>query len=98
MTTSKPSKVPKVSDNRYDKIASNEIKLEFEEVVVDFKAAVKGCANTAERKTIMRMHMEDLMDLGLEAQQAQDWSLKFEIDARISSMQQRTARRSRGLY
>ena len=92
------NKVTKSRPNRYDKILSSETKKEFKECVEDFKRAVVNCANTQERKNIMRVHMEDLMDLGLEAQQAMDWSLKSEIDTRIYSMQQRTASKARGLY
>tara|TARA_Y100000310_G_scaffold283619_1_gene305732 strand:+ start:376 stop:696 length:321 start_codon:yes stop_codon:yes gene_type:complete len=83
--------------NRYTASLDDPLHIEYEEVKAEYKEAKRGVKTIAERKKVMTMFQEDLIDLAVEASVQQDWVLYSNITKEISSLQTRLAtRRNRG--
>ena len=83
--------------NRYSASLEDPLHKDYEEVKLEYKTAKRDCKTIAERKKIMTMYQEDLIDLAVEASVQADWILYANINKEISSLQIRLAtRRNRG--
>jgi len=97
VTAEEVTAAEEVLANRYTASLDDPLHNDYEEVKDEYKAAKRDCKTIAERKKIMTMYQEDLIDLAVEASVQQDWILYSNITKEISSLQTRLAtRRNRG--
>ena len=75
-----------VESNEYTDLLSSELREEYDEKKVAYKAARKSARNVGERRVIMEAYQADLMDLAAEAQISGDYQLTRELDAFIKSL------------
>ena len=89
---SKPIVVP----NQFNQALSNDLKDEYKETKAEYKAAKRMAKTVAERKTIMRMYQDSLIDLATESRVLQDWEMNSQINQEIEALNRRlsTGRRS----
>ena len=88
----------KETESRYDALKDNPLQVEFNELKSEYKAARKNCTTVHERTTVMEAYQADLMDIAAEAQMLNDWTLLTQLNAIITSIDRRTARRSYKKY
>ena len=93
---SEESKVPEVKDNQFNQALTNDLKEEYEETKAEYKAAKRSAKTVAERKTIMRMYQDSLIDFATESRVLQDWEMNSQINQEIEALNRRlsTGRRS----
>ena len=91
--------VTKPVDNALlNRAEASETSLEYDEKKLEYKEAMKYASSEADRKTLMRMHREDLIDIAVDAEENKEWMLKAAIDRRIDSLDKRTYTARRGKY
>ena len=96
------SNVPKTTtievpvQNQFQIALSNDLKEEYEETKAEYKSAKKMAKTVAERKTIMRMYQDSLIDFATESRILQDWEFNAAINQEIDALNRRlsTGRRS----
>jgi hypothetical protein len=77
--------------NMYDNIGTpSELDKDFEDIQNQYKSRIAGVGTEAERKLVMRAHKENLIDLALEAELADEYLLKRKLDRVIKSLDIRT--------
>ena len=83
-------------ENQFNHALSNELKEEYDETKAEYKAAKRNAKTVAERKTIMRMYQDSLIDFATESRVLQDWEMNSEINQEIDALNRRlsTGRRS----
>tara|TARA_Y100000310_G_scaffold283953_1_gene306298 strand:+ start:72 stop:377 length:306 start_codon:yes stop_codon:yes gene_type:complete len=86
--------VPK--PNQFQAALANELKEEYDECKAEYKAAKKMAKTVAERRTIMRMYQDSLIDFATESRILQDWEFNSAINQEIDALNRRlsTGRRS----
>ena len=91
---SEESKVPE--PNQFNQALTNDLKEEYDETKAEYKAAKRSAKTVAERKTIMRMYQDSLIDLATESRVLQDWEMNSQINQEIEALNRRlsTGRRS----
>ena len=91
---SEETKVPEV--NQFNQALSNDLKEEYEETKTEYKAAKRQAKTVAERKTIMRMYQDSLIDFATESRILQDWEFNTAVNQEIDALNRRlsTGRRS----
>ena len=83
--------------SQYDEtVLASDTKKEYEETKAEYKSAKKMAKTVAERKTIMRMYQDSLIDLATESRVLQDWEMNSQINQEIEALNRRlsTGRRS----
>ena len=96
------SKVPETKtievpvQNQFQVALSNDLKDEYEETKAEYKAAKRNAKTVAERKTIMRMYQDILIDFATESRILQDWEFNTAVNQEIDALNRRlsTGRRS----
>ena len=91
---SEESKVPE--PNQFNQALTNDLKEEYDETKAEYKAAKRSAKTVAERKTIMRMYQDSLIDFATESRVLQDWEMNSQINQEIEALNRRlsTGRRS----
>ena len=82
--------------NPYDGALNTALRLEYEEKKVQYKAARNNAKTVAERKVIMKLYQDDLIDLCVESRILADWDLNSALNQEINSITRRVSTGSRG--
>ena len=93
------SKVPEVKEpvsNPYDGALTTALRAEYEEKKAQYKAARSNAKTVAERKVIMKLYQDDLIDLAVESRILADWDLNSALNQEINSITRRVSTGSRG--
>ena len=85
-----------VVGNPYDGALNTAIRAEYEEKKAQYKAARSNAKTVAERKVIMRMYQDDLIDLATEARILQDWDMSTALNQEIDAITRRVSTGRRG--
>ena len=86
----------KVVGNPYDGALTTALREEYEEKKVQYKAARNNCKTVAERKVIMKLYQDDLIDLAVESRILQDWDLNTALNQEINAITRRVSSGNRG--
>ena len=77
-------------ENYYENaILANETKKEYEEMKAKYKAARRTCKTNDERKTLMRMYMDDLVELAVQSRIAGDMDFNANLNQEIRGLRRR---------
>ena len=85
-----------VTGNPYDGALNTAIRKEYEEKKEQYKAARSKAKTVAERKVIMKLYQDDLIDLAVESRILADWDLNTALNQEINSITRRVSTGSRG--
>ena len=94
----KPTEVVEenVTGNPYDGALSTELRAEYDEKKAQYKAARNNCKTVAERKIVMKLYQDDLIDMCVESRILQDWDLNSALNQEINAITRRVSTGSRG--
>ena len=94
----KPTKVKETVTvgNPYDGALNTDLREEYDEKKKMYKAARITCKTVAERKVIMRMYQDDLIDLAIESTIQQDWDMNMALNQEINGITRRVSTGRRG--
>ena len=85
------SDVPKdQKQNNYLSIFESEVGKEFDEAKENYKAAKSNCKTMAEKKMLMKVFADDLVDIAIEARINGEFELNSEINTYIQALNRRT--------
>ena len=77
-------------ENYYENaILANETKKEYEETKAKYKAARRTCKTNDERKTLMRLYMDDLVELAIQSRIAGDMDFNANLNQEIRGLRRR---------
>ena len=82
--------------NPYDGALNTDLREEHAEKKEQYKAARNKCKTVAERKVIMRMYQDDLIDLATEARILADWDMSTALNQEIDALSRRLSTGRRG--
>ena len=85
-----------VVGNPYDGALNTAIRAVYEEKKAQYKAARSNAKTVAERKVIMKLYQDDLIDLAVESRILADWDLNSALNQEINSITRRVSTGSRG--
>ena len=82
--------------NPYDGALTTALRAEYEEKKKQYKSARSNAKNVAERKVIMKLYQDGLIDFATESRILQDWEMNSQINQEIDALNRRlsTGRRS----
>ena len=93
---SEESKPEVVEVNPYVGALNTDLREEYDEKKKLYKAARSNCKTVAERKVIMRMYQDDLIDLCVESRILTDWDLNSALNQEINAITRRVSTGQRG--
>ena len=93
---SEETKETKVVGNQYEGALNTDLREEYDEKKKLYKAARMNCKTVAERKVIMRMYQDDLIDLATEARILADWDMSTALNQEIDALSRRLSTGRRG--
>ena len=85
-----------VVGNQYEGALNTDLREEYDEKKALYKAARSNCKTVAERKVIMRMYQDDLIDLATEARILADWDMSTALNQEIDALSRRLSTGRRG--
>ena len=85
-----------VVSNPYVGALNTDLRDEYKEKKSQYKAARINCKTVAERKVMMRMYQDDLIDLATEARILNDWDMNTAINQEIDALTRRLSTGRRG--
>jgi len=86
----------KVTTNPYVGALNSDLREEYKEKKEQYKAARINCKTVAERKVMMRLYQDDLIDLATEARILNDWDMNTAINQEIDALTRRLSTGRRG--
>ena len=72
-----------------DAVLASDTKLEYEETKAEYKSTRKKCKSRDERKTLMRLYCDDLIELAVQARIAGDMDFNANINQEIKALNRR---------
>ena len=93
---SEESKPEVVEVNPYTGALNTALREEYEEKKAHYKAARNNCKTVAERKVIMKIYQDDLIDLCVESRILSDWDLNSALNQEINAITRRVSTGQRG--
>ena len=96
MSEETKDKVVERTVNPYDGALSTELRAEYDEKKAQYKAARTNCKTVAERKIVMKLYQDDLIDMCVESRILQDWDLNSALNQEINAITRRVSTGSRG--
>ena len=93
---SEETKETKVVGNPYVGALNTDLRDEYKEKKEQYKSARSNCKTVAERKVIMRMYQDDLIDLATESRILNDWDMNTAINQEIDALSRRLSTGRRG--
>ena len=82
----------------YLSLIDTELAAEYEDKTDEYKASIVGCKSTSQRKAVMKMYLEDCIDILVEARINEEWELYSKVNKKISSLEKRTFSGGRNKY
>ena len=92
----KPTVVEKTAANQYEGALNTDLREEYDEKKKLYKSARSNCKTVAERKVIMRMYQDDLIDIATEARILADWDMSTALNQEIDALSRRLSTGRRG--
>ena len=87
---SEPNETMVTESNHYEEtILANETKQEYEETKAKYKAARRTCKTNDERKTLMRMYMDDIIELAVQSRIAGDMDFNANLNQEVRALRRR---------
>jgi len=78
-----------VAENQYDKAINNELKVEYEELKASYKSARRNAKTQDERKMLMRMYQDDLIELAIHTRIAGNTDFNAALNQEIDGLKRR---------
>ena len=72
-----------------DAVLASDTKLEYEETKAEYKATRRKCKSREERKTLMRLYADDLVELAVQSRIAGDMDFNANINQEIKALNRR---------
>ena len=91
-----PETVEEPVKNPYDGALNTDLREEYAEKKKQYKAARCNAKTVAERKVIMKLYQDDLIDMAVEARILSDWDLNSALNQEINAITRRVSTGSRG--
>ena len=82
--------------NPYEGALNSDLREEYKEKKEQYKAARVRCKTVAERKVMMRLYQDDLIDLATESRIINDWDMNTAINQEIDALTRRLSTGRRG--
>ena len=82
--------------NPYDDALNTDLREEYAEKKRHYKASRSNAKTVAERKVIMKLYQDDLIDMSVESRILSDWDLNSALNQEINSITRRVSTGSRG--
>ena len=78
-----------VSSQYDDVVLASDTKLEYEELKDEYKATRRKCKSREERKTLMRLYADDLVELAVQSRIAGDMDFNANLNQEIKALNRR---------
>ena len=78
-----------VVENQYDKAINNELKVEYEELKKEYKSYRRNAKTQDERKMLMRMYQDDLIELAIHTRIAGNMDFNAALNQEIDGLKRR---------
>jgi len=76
--------------SQYDSpVLASETKQEYDELKAEYKATRRKCASREERKTLMRLYVDDLIEIAVQARIAGDVDFNANLNQEIKALNRR---------
>ena len=72
-----------------DAVLASDTKLEYEETKAEYKATRRKCKSREERKTLMRLYADDLVELAVQSRIAGDMDFNANLNQEIKALNRR---------
>ena len=72
-----------------DVVLASETKLEYEELKAEYKSTRRKCKSKEERKTLMRLYVDDLIEIAVQARIAGDVDFNANLNQEIKALNRR---------
>ena len=72
-----------------DAVLASETKLEYEETKAEYKSTRRKCKSREERKTLMRLYVDDLIEIAVQARIAGDVDFNANLNQEIKALNRR---------
>ena len=89
-------KVVEPTKNPYDDALNTDLREEYAEKKRHYKASRSNAKTVAERKVIMKLYQDDLIDMAVESRILSDWDLNSALNQEINSITRMVSTGSRG--
>ena len=84
------SLIKKQPVNQFESLLNTELGEEYHETRDEYKAAKRQCKTVAEKKAVMSLYADALIDLAVECRLAGEMELNSELNQLIQSLNRRT--------
>ena len=72
-----------------DTVLASDTKLEYEELKAEYKSTRRKCKSREERKTLMRLYDDDLVELAVQSRIAGDMDFNANLNQEIKALNRR---------
>ena len=72
-----------------DTVLASDTKVEYEELKAEYKATRRKCTSREERKTLMRLYADDLVELAVQSRIAGDMDFNANLNQEIKALNRR---------
>ena len=72
-----------------DTVLASDTKKEYEELKAEYKATRRKCQSREERKTLMRLYVDDLIEIAVQARIAGDVDFNANLNQEIKALNRR---------
>ena len=79
----------KVTSQYDDAVLNSETKQEYDELKAEYKATRRSCKSREERKTLMRLYVDDLIEIAVQARIAGDVDFNANLNQEIKALNRR---------
>ena len=85
----KKEKKVEVTSQYDDPVLASDTKLEYEELKAEYKSTRRKCKSREERKTLMRLYVDDLIEIAVQARIAGDVDFNANLNQEIKALNRR---------
>ena len=72
-----------------DAVLASDAKVEYEELKAEYKTTRRKCKSREERKTLMRLYADDLVEIAVQARIAGDMDFNANLNQEIKALNRR---------
>ena len=85
----KKEKKVEVTSQYDDPVLASDTKQEYDELNAEYKATRRKCKSREERKTLMRLYVDDLIEIAVQARIAGDVDFNANLNQEIKALNRR---------
>ena len=89
MSDETTNEVEEVVSQYDDAVLASDTKLEYEELNAEYKSTRRKCKSREERKTLMRLYVDDLIEIAVQARIAGDVDFNANLNQEIKALNRR---------